>query len=70
MGVQDIQQYVTLIKDVLTAIAAVGAASIGLLGLATWRKQLKGRTEYELARRLLVAVYRIRNAVSYLRNPS
>ena len=45
------------------------AACIGILGLATWRKQLKGKTEYELARGVLVAVYRLRNAVSYFRNP-
>ncbi len=43
MGIQEIQQYVTLIKDVLTALAAVSAACIGFLGLATWRKQLRGR---------------------------
>jgi len=69
MDINNCQQYVTIIKDVITAGAALVAAYIGWQGLATWRKQLKGRTEYELARRLLSAIYKIRNYVSYFRNP-
>ena len=69
MDINNCQQYVTIIKDVITAGAALVAAYIGWQGLATWRKQLKGRTEYELARRLLSSIYKIRNYVSYFRNP-
>jgi hypothetical protein len=59
----------TEIKDLVIALAAAVGAGVGVLGLKAWRRQLKGNTEYELARRLLRAVYRVRNALQNVRNP-
>lgn len=44
-------------------------AVIAIVGLQTWKKQLRGKTEYELARRLLRAVYKTRDAIKLVRNP-
>ena len=55
--------YVTVAKDILTPIIAIAAACIAWCGLAAWKKQLKGKTDYELARRLLRATYKVRNAI-------
>jgi hypothetical protein len=47
-------------------IAGLVLASIGL---STWKKQLWGKTEYEISKKLLKATYKYREAVSAVRNP-
>jgi hypothetical protein len=59
-GIQDI---VTLFKDLATIFAAVAAGIIAIMGYNAWKKQLRGKAEYELARRLLRNVYRVRDAI-------
>lgn len=54
-------------------IVLAGSAAIGAMaawkGVSTWRRELKGRTEYDLARRVLTGVYRVRDAVRHVRSP-
>ncbi len=57
------------IKDIVTIIAASIASWVAITGLNTWKKQLKGKTDYELARRYLRSIYKIRDAIKYVRNP-
>jgi len=68
-NLQYLQEYITLAKDVVTILAALVAATVAIMGLRTWKKQLRGKTEYELARRLLCSVYRVRDAIRIVRNP-
>jgi hypothetical protein len=42
---------------------------IAAFGLTTWRKQLEGSAHFELARRLLLEVYRVRDSVEAVRHP-
>ena len=56
-------------STVVTSGAAVAAVYFAWMGLSTWKTQLKWQTDHELARRLLVEVYRFRDAVSSARNP-
>ena len=63
------QEIVTLLKDLVTMGAASVAAIIAIKGYDTWKKQLRGKTEYELARSLLRSVYRVRDAIRSVRNP-
>jgi hypothetical protein len=69
MNPTDWQPYVSMAKDAITAAAAVTAAIVAIQGLRAWRKQLRGKTDYELARRCLRAVYRLRDAIRFIRNP-
>ena len=69
LNLQEVQEYLSLVKDIITALSALTVAVIATLGLQTWKKELKGRTEYELARRLLRAVYKTRDAIRLVRNP-
>lgn len=59
---------IEIIRDAIVALAAASTAIIAFLGLKAWRKQLIGRAQYELARRLLRATYTVRDAIPQLRN--
>lgn len=58
------------IKEVVVTVAALVGVIVAWLGLQKWRDELRGRTEFELARRVLVAVYKLRDRLSDLRNPA
>ncbi|MBI2063871.1 MAG: hypothetical protein HYT65_02670 [Candidatus Yanofskybacteria bacterium] len=60
---------IQVLKDLVTMIAAITASVVAVLGLSAWKKQLKGKTYYELARRYLGAVYKARDAIRYVRAP-
>lgn len=64
-----IQNYVTLIKDIITGVSALIVAIVAVKGLQTWKKQLKWKTEYELAKRLMGATYKVRQALALVRCP-
>lgn len=60
----------TVIKDLIVAGAAITAAIVAVKGLDTWRRQLKGHSEYELSRRILVTLFKYRDAVNGVRHPA
>ena len=51
------------IADSLVGISAVAVAIIAYLGLKTWKKELIGKTELEVAQDLLEAVFRMRDSI-------
>lgn len=58
-----------IIKDIIISLAAIIGSVIAIMGLKTWRKELRGKTEYELARNLLKTTYGVRNAIQIVRSP-
>jgi hypothetical protein len=62
-------EIMAFIKDLATAIAAGVASIVAIIGLTTWKRRLKGTTEYDLARRVLEATFSLRDAIRYVRNP-
>jgi hypothetical protein len=60
---------VEIISDVITAMSALVVAGAAIPGFNAWRKQMQGKTEYELARRYLRAIYKVRNSIREARNP-
>ena len=65
----DVARVVAVAKDAITGIAAAVAAVVAAKGLQTWKRQLFGNMNYELARRLLRSAYRVREAIRWVRNP-
>jgi hypothetical protein len=49
------------------SIAAIATAIAALWGLNTWRRELHGRVEFDLARKILTSLNRVRTAVSRIR---
>jgi|SRR3989344_3259138 len=57
--------------DGVTAVAAVVGVLIAFLGLKTWREQLYGNKDHEIAWKYLEAVFKLRNAINHeVRNPA
>ena len=61
---------ITAGKDILVAASAASAAFFAYLGLSAWRKELKGKSEYQLAKDVLKSVYKVREAFKHVRNPA
>ena len=59
----------TLIKDIAVTGAAITGAIVAVKGLGTWQRQLKGQSEYELSRRILVTLFKYRDAIDGVRHP-
>jgi hypothetical protein len=53
---------------VVAAVTGIGVY-IAARGLRSWRAQLEGSAHFDLARRLLLEVYRLRDAVEAVRSP-
>jgi hypothetical protein len=60
--------YSDLASFLTVIVLCVGTVS-AILGLSAWKKQMKGKTEYELARRLLHGLYNIRESIAEVRYP-
>ena len=59
-----------LTKDVLTALFTLAGLIIAGLGLATWKKQIKGSKEFETSHNLHFAMLKLREAIKHVRNPA
>ena len=62
-------ELIASISDGIVALAALGAFIVALIGVNSWRKEMKGRNEYELARRIMRSCYKVRDAFWQTRNP-
>jgi hypothetical protein len=58
-----------IVKDLVLAGAAGVGAIVAVVGLSTWKRQLRGRTEYDLAKRILRLCYEYRDTVAAARHP-
>ncbi|HYU47327.1 MAG TPA: hypothetical protein VEK84_14245 [Terriglobales bacterium] len=56
-------------KDIVTIIGTIGALVIGVIGLTTWRRQLRGTSAYDVAKRAVLLTYQLRDAMQAVRNP-
>lgn len=61
-------EYISSFKDILLAGAAITGAVVAVKGLGTWQRQLHGQADYDLSRRLLVTVFKYRDAIDRVRD--
>ncbi|MGO9019412.1 MAG: hypothetical protein ACLQVJ_13795 [Syntrophobacteraceae bacterium] len=64
-----ILEIATLLKDVFLGIAAATTAIVAVVGLKNWSRELKGKAEFEVARGLVRATYKLRNEIAIFRSP-
>jgi hypothetical protein len=57
------------VADVVTAAATLGAVIVAGFGLQAWKKELKGRADFDTARMLAKDTYALREALKGYRSP-
>ncbi|MCK9396116.1 MAG: hypothetical protein M0Q44_11055 [Methylobacter sp.] len=60
---------ISCIKDIALTMAALSSIYVGLAGLDTWKRQLRGNNEYILAKSASIALYELREAIILVRSP-
>lgn len=60
----------SIVGTFISAFGVFVALYIGLMGLATWRRQIKGTGDHELARKVLIELYKYREAIERVRSPA
>ena len=64
---EKLQITLNILKDIVTIFSTAFVAWVAWLGLQTWKRQLKGNTQYDLARRLAKATLNVGESVINLR---
>lgn len=65
---QPMETCITVIANTILALSAAAGAIIAGVGLATWRRELHGQVDFNLARRVMRAVYKVRNEIRDMRS--
>ena len=60
-------EYLDYISKIITPLATILALVVAFYGIIVWKKQLRGRNTYDLARRVLTLLFRLRDSVYILR---
>ena len=58
-----------VVKDLALAAAAVITATVAVRGLQKWREELRGKADFDVARGLARATYRVRDELAAFRSP-
>jgi hypothetical protein len=61
-------EVVTIAKDTMLAGAGVATVTIAFFGLSTWNRQLRGQADFEAARTLAKATYKLREEIAVSRS--
>lgn len=59
----------SLTKDVFSIVGTIGALILGAIGLTAWKRQLKGTSEYELAKKAILLTYEVQQLIQSVRDP-
>ena len=70
MTIAEITEWISAAKEVIIGLSAVFATIFAYVGINTWRKELKGKAEYQLAKDVLKSVYKVRDAFKHVRHPA
>ncbi|WP_422883074.1 hypothetical protein [Pantoea agglomerans] len=62
-------EFISFLKDVVVVAAPATGAWVAVKGLSTWRRQLKGQSDYNLAKDVLINIYKYRDALFFVRHP-
>ena len=63
-------ELVVLLKDLILSGAVITGTVVAIKGLSTWQRQLKGQSEYDLSRRILVSLFKYRDTINGVRHPA
>ncbi|RNA78757.1 hypothetical protein [[Curtobacterium] plantarum] len=61
--------FIGVLKDIVVVVAPATGAIVAVKGLGTWKRQLKGQSDYNLAKEVLINLFKYRDALYFVRNP-
>lgn len=67
MSISEINWEIT--KDVISILGTLSAIGLGFYGINAWRRQLKGTSEFELAKKAVHGAYEFEQYINSVRNP-
>jgi len=50
------------------SFAALGTMTTAYIGLQSWKRELRLRNNYQLAKQILIAIYNVRDAIRQVRS--
>lgn len=62
-------QWVSIGRDIIVSLAAVGTFGLAFYGIRSWKREFHGKTKYRLASQLLHTTYKLKEAVVDFRSP-
>lgn len=65
----EISAVLSSLKDISLAVAGVVTATVAVIGLKSWRRELEGKKEFESAFAFVKATYKLRNRLHICRSP-
>lgn len=54
---------------ILESLAVIAASGVAIWGINSWRREMRGRKEYELAEEVLALFYEAKDKISVIRSP-
>ncbi len=66
---EELAKVIAAIKDVVIGVAAAVTAWVAVRGLNKWHSEMSGKNEYDVARNLMRATYRVRDELRAARTP-
>lgn len=64
-----IVEIISILPNVVISVCAVITVCYVRNGLSSWKNHFNAKTEYDLARRILISVYKYREAIDIIRTP-
>ncbi|MFM2656616.1 MULTISPECIES: hypothetical protein [Vibrio] len=55
---------VAITKDIIVSICALGSLGLAIYGVNNWLREMKGKTNFEAAKTLMISTYRFRDSVA------
>ena len=65
----NIVEVIQILSDVMVGVSALIVAILGIIGLTQWKAELKGRSRYEVAKRLAFLALKYRELLQSARSP-
>jgi len=63
-----ILEIIAIIRDIFISLAAIITAFVATIGFKNWKRELKGKAEFEIARGLIRATYKLRDELQGCRS--
>jgi len=62
-------ELISILSNACVGLSALTVAIIGIIGLRQWRAELKGKTKFEIARKMALLLFQYRDEYKRARNP-